>query len=266
MKSLLNAGKTIMIATITPDKKQTDESISTCHFAQRVALVKNVAYINEELEPSIVIRRLKAEIRNLREEVKFLKGENGEDEEVSTEQMSMMENSITEYIDGHIQVLNIGAITLNKIHATFDIFKKLVLKSMTKTELESSRQNNNDLSTDTPCSDNKILSLERKLAQRDHEISLLVKMVNKGGNTTFQVGDIQNDCPRKIEPEGNEKPKSITKVTNSNIYGVPPCHDKTIMEDLQTAFNWFKEKYHGSVTINENKKILQSKYHQVSCF
>ena len=253
-----------MIATITPDKNQTDESISTCHFAQRVALVKNVAYINEELEPLIVIRRLKAEIRNLREEVKFLKGENGEDEEVSNEQMSVMENSITEYIDGHCQVLNIGAITLNKIHATFDIFKKLVLKSMTNTESESSNQIINNNSTDSANPGNKISLLERQLAQRDHEIALLVKMIKKGGGKNSQIEDIISIRQSKIEPGRDEKPISITKVDNTNICGVPHCHDKVIMENLQTAFDWFKVKYPGSITINENKKILQSKYQQVS--
>ena len=158
------------------------------YFAQRVAFVKSVAYVNEELELLIVIRRLKAEIRNLQEEVTFLKGDIGEDEEFSNKQKSIMEKSITEFIGGHIKVLHIGAKTFNKIHATFDVFKKLVLKSMTKTELESSHQNINDPSTDTTCCGNKISSLERKLAQRDHEISVLLKMVNMGGIRTFQVG------------------------------------------------------------------------------
>ncbi|KAL3785545.1 hypothetical protein ACHAW5_010506 [Stephanodiscus triporus] len=35
--------KTTMIATISPEARFTDESVSTCHFTQRVALVKNSA-------------------------------------------------------------------------------------------------------------------------------------------------------------------------------------------------------------------------------
>ena len=40
--------KTVMVATINAEGVHTDESISTCRFAQRVALVKNDARINEE--------------------------------------------------------------------------------------------------------------------------------------------------------------------------------------------------------------------------
>ena len=45
----------------------------THRFAQRVSLIKNKASINEDLDPSLVIRRLKAEILTLREEIGFLK-------------------------------------------------------------------------------------------------------------------------------------------------------------------------------------------------
>ncbi|MEQ2211704.1 Kinesin- protein 6, partial [Xenoophorus captivus] len=45
---------TTMIATIAVDKRNLDESISTCRFAQRVALIKNEAVLNEELDPALV--------------------------------------------------------------------------------------------------------------------------------------------------------------------------------------------------------------------
>ena len=42
-------------------------------FAQRVSLIKNRATVNEDLDPSLVIKRLKTEILTLREEIGFLK-------------------------------------------------------------------------------------------------------------------------------------------------------------------------------------------------
>lgn len=65
--------KTIMIATINPEAAHTEESLSTCRFAQRVSLIKNKASINEETDPALVIRRLKNDILTLREEIAFLK-------------------------------------------------------------------------------------------------------------------------------------------------------------------------------------------------
>ena len=58
-----------------PQQEQTDEGISTCRFAQRVAQVTNVAQINEDLDPTMVIARLRQEIQSLRAENAFLKSE-----------------------------------------------------------------------------------------------------------------------------------------------------------------------------------------------
>lgn len=71
--------KTIMVATINPEAAHTEESLSTCRFAQRVSLIKNKAVVNEDLDPNQLIRRLKNDILTLREEVAFLKGESGEE-------------------------------------------------------------------------------------------------------------------------------------------------------------------------------------------
>jgi kinesin family protein 6/9 len=50
--------------------------------------VKNTAYVNEDIDPTLVIRRLKNEIGRLREEVAFLKGEAGEGETLSDDDLA----------------------------------------------------------------------------------------------------------------------------------------------------------------------------------
>ena len=60
---------TTMIATCSVEKKNIDESISTCRFAQRVALIKNEALVNEELDPKLVINRLKREVEELKNQL-----------------------------------------------------------------------------------------------------------------------------------------------------------------------------------------------------
>lgn len=50
---------TSMIATINPEPEHTDESVSTCRFAQRVARVQNSATINEETDPSLLVRQVR---------------------------------------------------------------------------------------------------------------------------------------------------------------------------------------------------------------
>ena len=51
------------------------ESISTCRFAQRVALIKNDAILNEELDPRLMIQKLKREVAQLKDELNLATGE-----------------------------------------------------------------------------------------------------------------------------------------------------------------------------------------------
>lgn len=48
-----------MIATMSPKLEDMMETISTCKFAQRVALIKNSVQRNETVDPAIIIARLK---------------------------------------------------------------------------------------------------------------------------------------------------------------------------------------------------------------
>lgn len=67
--------KTRMIATCSAEQQFVDETISTCRFAQSVAAIKNYAKVNEEMDPKLLINRLKAQIRELKEEIKILRGD-----------------------------------------------------------------------------------------------------------------------------------------------------------------------------------------------
>lgn len=51
------------------------ETMSTCRFAQRVALIKNDAILNEELDPKLIIVKLKKEVQQLKEELLMATGE-----------------------------------------------------------------------------------------------------------------------------------------------------------------------------------------------
>eukprot|EP00559_Dactyliosolen_fragilissimus_P000352 CAMPEP_0184874534 /NCGR_PEP_ID=MMETSP0580-20130426/42453_1 /TAXON_ID=1118495 /ORGANISM="Dactyliosolen fragilissimus" /LENGTH=277 /DNA_ID=CAMNT_0027377567 /DNA_START=656 /DNA_END=1486 /DNA_ORIENTATION=- len=167
--------KTIMVATISSEEKQTGESISTCHFAQRVALVKNTVYINEELEPMLVIRRLKEEIKRLKEEVRFLKGENTEESEVTVDQFEELKKLIKTFVqESGAMELNIGTITLEKIKATYSIFKEMVLQT-TAVETLSLDTNVDNAKVQTTQQQNHVKTLRRKLEQRDREIKILIQ-------------------------------------------------------------------------------------------
>lgn len=51
--------KTVMIATLSVDLGSVFETVSTCKFSQRVALIENSTSINEQVDPLLLIDRLK---------------------------------------------------------------------------------------------------------------------------------------------------------------------------------------------------------------
>ena len=65
--------KTTMVANVNLSPDFLDESISTCRFAQRVAMVSNVVSVNEEADPALVIARLRAQVRDLQGELQLLR-------------------------------------------------------------------------------------------------------------------------------------------------------------------------------------------------
>lgn len=266
--------KTLMIAAVSPEPAQIAETISTCQFAQRVALVKNAAYINEELEPELVIARLKGELKRLREEIKFLKGENGEEDELSNEELSDLKQIVESYTSRQDDAdLNIGRITLTKVKTVFTIFKELFGSR------SSAIDNTPKDGTGSDCHDcselkERLISLQRTLQQRDEEIKILVNMVKKGEGgdvSKFQnregassnAGEYSSSkVTEKTTGEGSSDvgyaPRSnqATKA-KTTVAGVPKCTDEEILNDPQKALEWFKKQ--ANIDLDADKALLENK-------
>ncbi len=187
--------KTVMIATINPEASNTEESLSTCKFAQRVSLIKNRATINEEADPNQVIKRQKNELLSLREEIAYLKGEAGEGDALTPLALEELKDSINSYC-GNLDpnaTLNIGALSLTKIREAFKAFKDLVVdarksggggapRALTGQEIDEA-------------TGKQIADLKSCLLQRDNEIAILVNMVKKG-KTAEDVGTASRGASR----------------------------------------------------------------------
>uniref|UniRef100_A0A8C9YNJ5 Kinesin family member 6 n=1 Tax=Sander lucioperca TaxID=283035 RepID=A0A8C9YNJ5_SANLU len=89
---------TTMIATMAVDKRNLDESISTCRFAQRVSLIKNEAILNEELDPALLIARLKREVQSLKEDLAMVTGEQ-RDDQLTVEEIQMLEELVKAFLN-----------------------------------------------------------------------------------------------------------------------------------------------------------------------
>jgi hypothetical protein len=252
-----------MIATISPDASQTDESISTCSFAQRVALVTNSATVNEELEAQLVIQRLKAEIFKLREEVRFLKGENGDDGIITEDQKNELNLAIQNYITDNDPVaeLNMGSITMTKLNEAFRLFKLAILDSRDKSDNSTNKEKSEILSDST--------SIDKKEEVRKMHHILLgsndkVGIFPQEGVKHVEKHDVQ---PKKVSSLIRNNNSSNRAMVNDNdqslqqqfVRGVIRCYDNDVITDPAAAFLWFKDRYPGAAIVEENKSLLKEK-------
>eukprot|EP00968_Pinguiococcus_pyrenoidosus_P021110 scaffold2675_cov236-Pinguiococcus_pyrenoidosus.AAC.9 len=244
--------KTIMVATVNPEAEHTEETISTARFAQRVSLIKNNAQVNEETDPAIVIQRLKAEVKALREEVEFLKGETGEEESLSDAQISALQAACAEYVatrDPEAQ-LSIGRLSVTRIKDCFAILKGMVLQARSEQGSGAEKQAGGGPSA------KEVARLQEVLRQRDEEIAILVNMVHQGkGPPGVPLAPQSNANQREVLG-----PKASTEQAPLTVAGVGPPPDMKILDSPQKAFEWFRQKCPRSKPLEENKEELRVKY------
>jgi len=256
--------RTVMVATCSAESKQTEESISTCRFAQRVALVKNDAVLNEETDPSVTIARLKSEVATLKAAVGYLKGEAGEGDELTDLERTELSSACEVYVQSRVaeDELQVAPLTLTRIRDCFAILKNMVLQALAS-------------GSSTGPGDEQ---LQATLKERDNEIAILVNMVRqaRGGGTAptpsqaeakefsspasqeKEVSPIRRLDPREqmAEDRARMKHRLPDDVGGVSIY----VEDDEIRDDPKQAYLYFREHSQVAQNMEENKRLLKEKY------
>ncbi|XP_050989242.1 kinesin-like protein KIF6 isoform X3 [Labeo rohita] len=250
------------------------ESISTCRFAHRVALIKNDAFLNEELDPALLIVRLKKEIQSLKEELALVTGEQRSDK-LTQEEIQQLEEQINLYLeDPDIEgTLNLGP-DMRKIHFCFYLLKVRVR--------EGSCAQNGVSNGSTPLlvmSDEEqrksyaeVQKLRDMLTHRDNEISILVNMLKKERkkvqDVTYQLAQLQNQNPSTYNSSW-----SPTTIQGEDIAKCDPSNDYTNTQHLMTknrvlelsvgqqeAFEVFLRDHEDRLSAENNRAVLQQRF------
>uniref|UniRef100_A0A8C8Z2X2 Kinesin-like protein n=1 Tax=Prolemur simus TaxID=1328070 RepID=A0A8C8Z2X2_PROSS len=211
---------TTMIATLSLEKRNIDESISTCRFAQRVALIKNEAVLNEEIDPRLMIIRLQKEIQELKDELAIVTGER-RTEALTEAELLQLEKLITSFLEDQDPEsrLEVGA-DMRKIHHCFHHLKKLLNeKKILGNSIVSSESKDQDCQE--PLKEEEYKKLRDILKQRDNEISILSEKM------------------RNFPSTGMRGEMSLGR---------------------QEAFEIFKRDHADSITIDDNKQILKQRF------
>ncbi|XP_068607936.1 kinesin-like protein KIF6 [Brachionichthys hirsutus] len=255
---------TTMIATIAVDKRNLEESISTCRFAQRVALIKNEAVLNEELEPALEIARLKREIQSLKEELALVMGEQ-RNEQLTAEEVHKMKESVQVFLDDPdpSMTLSLGP-DMRKIQCCFSLLKTMVINKEGRGGNECCDGPAAPAATGEEADPERAAEADKfkkMLAQRDDEISILIKMVKKERRRAEDAAArLVNVSNGRIPPCQSASPPSTgASVTSAGGGRAARCKRTGPPVGKQEAFEAFIKDHEDHVTIEDNKTLLRQR-------
>ncbi|KAG2972753.1 hypothetical protein PC118_g15520 [Phytophthora cactorum] len=264
--------KTVMVATVSPEKDQTDESVSTCRFAQRVARVKNDARLNEEVDPAVIIRQLKVRVASLEEELAILKGDVNEGSELKDYELDKLRQKCLSFVNdsepnAHLAM---GEFTYTKMKACYDILKSMANAagaagagglpgptSGVKLISAGTGGNNQEL-------EQRVHELEQLVQQRDNEIAIMVNMIRKEHGATVPAELLTRGfvdySSNQVEHESTPQKKQSVQNKQPENYASTLVVDPAVLEDPAKAFEAFKAQYPKNDAIRDNKIALKRKY------
>ncbi|NWY25937.1 KIF6 protein, partial [Pheucticus melanocephalus] len=268
---------TTMIAMLAMDKRNIDESISTCRFAQRVALIKNEAVLNEEIDPRLMIIQLKKEIQDLKDELALVTGKQRKSE-LSQEELLQLDELIETFLQDNDpdSSLDVGA-DMRKIKYCFIHMKQIINHPMTSgkkllSEDISEEKNSNE----------ELEKLKGLLQQRDNEINILVTMLKKEKkrardtlsqlNATSAGSTVLEQSP-SMSLEESQSPSRCSSLKEAKVFSSsiprPPFLSRATGGKMslgcQEAFEIFKRDHADSITIEDNKQLLKQRFDEAKC-
>ncbi|KAJ3128891.1 Kinesin- protein 6 [Nowakowskiella sp. JEL0407] len=267
--------KTTMIATVAVEDELIDESISTCRFAQRVALISNFATRNEELDPYVVIARLKREVARLKSELALAMGGDDSSEVLPSYELERVKQAVDEYVSSTGDD-SLAFSDYRKIREAFRLLKSYV----------NTGGNNRLLLDNAPCDSETMSKLEKidsadidklkkMIVQRDNEINILVGLVDQyksrvenGSNlrlTEQTSSSNYNKSQSSYLSLSNvfTHASSSTSLTSQDTADVSkpnrPVNPRLTTEKAR-AFEIFKGGYPSTGWIEGQKDLLKIKY------
>eukprot|EP00440_Ansanella_granifera_P042838 gb/GFBE01046443.1/.p1 GENE.gb/GFBE01046443.1/~~gb/GFBE01046443.1/.p1 ORF type:complete len:819 (+),score=212.23 gb/GFBE01046443.1/:1-2457(+) len=181
--------RTTMVGCIASEAANLAESISTCRFAQRVAMITNNAKVNEELDPNLLIARLKREVTELKEEVRIarMSKEGQEPQELTPDALDQCRALVLQFVSKSAnpdEPFMCGSV--ERLRASFRI-----LRDLSRGVDAVGGGNAGDAAGGTAdpqrgaALEAEIKKLQLEVAQRDQEIAVMVQMLSKqrGGDS-----------------------------------------------------------------------------------
>ncbi|KAM9355024.1 kinesin-like protein KIF6 [Pholidichthys leucotaenia] len=268
---------TTMIATMAVDRDNVDESISTCRFAQRVALIKNEAILNEELDPALLIARLKRKILSLKEELAMVTGETRA-ERLTEEEIQTLKEAVGVFLEDPDPdvTLSLGP-DMRKIQHCFSMMKMMIIQDKGNGRTGHAHEEWSPAASGDPAPTSHytadVEKLQEMLQQRDNEISILIKMLKKEKKKSLdaaaQLANLtgsQSPSPERVAdgtPLGEGSLESISADHGGRRAIQYMRKGPQLSVGKQEAFETFIRDHKDHLTIEDNKSLLRQRAAEV---
>uniref|UniRef100_A0A7S1N5Q6 Kinesin-like protein n=1 Tax=Eutreptiella gymnastica TaxID=73025 RepID=A0A7S1N5Q6_9EUGL len=286
--------KTVMIATAHSQDAFMDESISTCRFAQRVASIKQAARINEETDPKLLIRKLKQEIAELKEELSFYKkGDQADDRALSLDEVERCKAIVKDYLDNtdpEARIVGLQA-DMSRMMFCYRIMKDIILE---KSKAAAGGKGGSPADSQMVKGlQEQLRVLQLNLQQKDNEIHLLLNVINKSkaGNAAMSPSTASRvsglaagagpsppaapSAPVYTSPPVREGPDAAAmqqqqqqlamdsqQADLAGAYDLEALADPALLKDRTAAYEAFRKSYRKCESIEKSKAELKEKYMQ----
>ncbi|XP_017799429.1 PREDICTED: kinesin-like protein KIF6 [Habropoda laboriosa] len=217
---------TTMLATISVVPFNLEETLSTCRFAQRVALIRNDVKLNLETNVQSENALLKAENERLRRQIEALTGQTSE--ELTAEDKRNLDSQLRNFLEINEEICWDNNPT--KVQYCFRSLKKVF-----------------QLSKDPKSCLKKMEYYKELVVQRDKEISLLLEMMKKEKNQRL-TGTIENVST--VSNIQNDKQNSVINNNCSKKQKRRPKSSKSLVQNCANDDN--------SVKMSSNEKICDN--------
>jgi len=180
--------KTTMVGCIAVEPGNINESISTCRFAQRVGQIQNNATVNEDLDPNLLIARLKREVAELREEVRVSR--KGDDAPLTPEGVEQCRALVFQYLSSGNQHEPFVCGSVERLRTSFRI-----LRDMCNAKSSGGVAASGSSADRQEALKAQAQTLRLEVAQRGQEIGILVQMLAKQRGSGAERNFISAQAP-----------------------------------------------------------------------
>ena len=249
--------KTRMIANLSSDFDDVLESLSTCRFAQRVALVKNTAIVNEIVDPAILVQRQKNEIEELKAELAMLKGKN-QKSFLEQSDLEECEKIVNEFLADESYTKKIELNDKLMIQECFNIIKKKYkfLEKKVKSDKNEIILDSNfdkdrliELEAENKKLQGEIDRLKELLKNREEEMQLVLKNIETGKKIPLVT---------RLNKEEESKINSIKNSVLGDFVKFESLNNSIISKIPQTGNNINNTTINSDININLNDSKLST--------